>query len=142
VRLSQCRSNTGDHRVGALLDERPVVRVPAVRIDDLVDDADVRFVLADTQATEHVALEGAGAMIERCRPVILTEFWPSGIRIFGDDPMAVLAGYRTMGYGMRVLEEPDLGDDPPDEAIIAAIDARPAPFGGFASLLLTPHGPR
>jgi FkbM family methyltransferase len=137
VDLSHSDENTGDHRVGALLDERPVLHVPAVRLDDVVPaDADVRLVLADTQATEHVALEGAHALLARCRPTVLAEFWPSGIRVFGDDPLAVLAGYRALGYRLRLLEEPDAG--PGDDAIVAAVDARPGPFGGFATLVLEP----
>jgi FkbM family methyltransferase len=142
VELGECDENTGDHRVGALLDKRRVLSVPALRLDDVVPrDANVRFILIDTQATEHVALEGAHELVARRRPVIFSEFWPSGIRVFGDDPHRALMSYRALDYRLRCLEVPELGDDASDEQIIAAIDARPGPFGGFATLVMTPHGP-
>jgi FkbM family methyltransferase len=137
VPLGECEENTGDHRVGALLDERRVLEVRAQRLDDIVPaDADVRFILIDTQATEHVALEGAPRLIERCRPVVFAEFWPEGIRVFGDDPKRALGVYRDYGYRLKLLEIPELGDDPTDEAMITAVDARPGPFGGFSTLML------
>ena len=138
VPLGECDENTGDHRVGALLDERRVLTVPAVRLDDVVPaDADVRFVLIDTQATEHVALQGASRLLARSRPVIFAEFWPAGVRVFGDDPADVLAGYRALGYRLKLLELPEFGDDAgPDADIIASVDRRPGPFGGFATLML------
>jgi FkbM family methyltransferase len=140
VTLGECEENTGDHRVGALLQERRALSVPAVRLDDLVDpDEDVRFILIDTQATEHVALEGARGLLERRRPLVFAEYWPAGIRVFGDDPAQVLRGYRELGYRLRGLELPELGPDPADEQIIAAVDARPGEFGGFATLVLEPR---
>jgi FkbM family methyltransferase len=133
VNLGECRDNTGDHRVGALLSERKVLRVPAVRLDDVIDE-EVHFILADTQATEHVAFEGARGLVERCHPLIYTEFWPAGIRVFGDDPIEVLEGYRRFGYSVSVLDA-DLPDES-NEAIVAEMDSRPAPFGGFGTIRL------
>jgi FkbM family methyltransferase len=140
VTLGECEENTGDHRVGALLQERRALEVPAVRLDDVVDpDADVRFILIDTQATEHVALEGARELLARRRPVVFAEYWPAGIRVFGDDPAEVLRGYRALGYRPRGLELPELGPAPADERIMAAVEARPGEFGGFATLVLEPE---
>lgn len=139
VELSECASNTGDHRVGALTAERPVLDVPAVRLDDVAGDADVGVIKLDTQATEHVALRGASRILERCRPLIVAEYWPEGIRVFGDDPLAVLRGYRELGYSISVAELPDL-DTADLEALMGAVDARPAPFGGFVTLVLRPRG--
>ncbi len=71
---------------------------------------------------------------------MMVEFWPAGIRVFGDEPLAALATYRNeYGYRMTVLEEPRLGDDPSDEEIVTALDLRPAPYGGFGTLVLTPR---
>jgi FkbM family methyltransferase len=138
VRLAVSAVNAGDHRTEALASERATVEVPAVRVDDVVGDAAVDLIKLDCQGCEHVVLAGAAELIARSRPLILAEFWPIGIRQLGDDPAAVLRGYRRMGYALAVLEEPGLGERPSDAAIIAAIEAREDPVGGFATLVLSP----
>jgi FkbM family methyltransferase len=141
VELSECAGNTGDHRVGALLEQRPTITVPAVRLDDVVRATDrVGVIKLDTQATEHLALRGARGIVERDRPLIFAEYWPDGIRVAGGDPRAVLQEYRSLGYTPTVVEEAALGDMPTDEAIVTAVDARPGPFGGFATLRLAADG--
>ena len=140
LELTECASNTGDHRIGALAAERALRRVPAVRLDELLGDAArLDVIKLDTQATEHVVLEGARELLERFSPLIFAEYWPQGIREHGDDPLAVLRGYRALGYSLEVVEE-GLGDGASDERIMRAVDARPAPFGGFATLALRADG--
>jgi FkbM family methyltransferase len=136
--LSEADDNTGDHRVGALLDERPVLEVRAVALDDLLPAEHVPYVHLDTQATEHRALAGAARLIERSRPLVHAEFWPAGIEVAGGDPAQVLAGYRAAGFVPSVLEHAELGPEPADEAILEAIRGRPGSHGGFATLVLTP----
>jgi FkbM family methyltransferase len=104
VRLAVSGENAGDHRTVALAGERPTVEVPAVRLDDVVAGAGVDLIKLDCQGCEHVLLAGAGELIARSRPLVLAEFWPIGIRQLGDDPAAVLRGYRGMGYSIAVLE--------------------------------------
>jgi FkbM family methyltransferase len=136
IALAECATNTGDHRTGTHIAGREHLRVPAVRLDDVVPaTADVRLVKLDTQATEHVALRGAAALLERCRPVLLAEFWPQGLRERGDDPLAVLAAYAALGYRRSVVEEPAWGGLG-DAELAERVHARPAPFGGFVTLRL------
>jgi FkbM family methyltransferase len=138
VLLAECRTNTGDHRVGTHIPGRSELRVRAVRLDDVVPaDADVRLIKLDTQATEHIALRGAAELVARCRPVMLVEFWPQGIRERGDDPLAVLAQYREMGYGWTVVEDGSM-DGLGDADLVDRVHARPAPYGGFVTLRLDP----
>lgn len=131
VTLAEATTNTGDHRAGVHVAGRSEVEVPAVRLDDIATGS-VGLVKLDTQATEHVALRGARELIARCRPVILAEFWPQGIRNLGEDPAAVVREYAELGYRVTVVEEPGLAD------IVSGIDARPGPEGGFATLRLDP----
>jgi FkbM family methyltransferase len=142
VALSVSPSNAGDHRTEALGAERDTVQVDAVRLDDVLGDRRVDLVKLDCQGCEHVVLEGARAVIARDKPVILAEFWPIGIRQLGDDPTGVLRGYRRLGYSLGVLEDPGLGEAPTDATILAAVEARPDPVGGFATLVLTPEPER
>lgn len=136
--LAECTANTGDHRVGVSMAGRTHLRVQTVRLDHIVPaEADVRLIKLDTQATEHIALRGAAELLARCRPILLVEFWPQGVRERGDDPATVLAAYAAMGYRRSVVEDPEAGslDDP---GLIARVDSRPAPFGGFVTLRLDP----
>ena len=136
--LAVCRSNSGDHRAGTVITGRVELHVAAVRIDDVVPaNASVSVIKLDTQATEHLALAGASETLDRCRPVLLVEFWPQGIRERGGDPTRVLAGYANLGYGRRVVEDQSL-DSAADETLITKVHERPAPFGGFVTLRLDP----
>jgi len=139
VGLAECTDNTGDHRVETLHNDRNIVKVDAICLDDVItEDVKVAVIKLDTQATEHHALNGAKALLERDRPVLLTEFWPQGIRDRGEDPSAVLAGFRRLGYELEVPEDPALAALDDDE-LIEKIHIRPAPFGGFTTLRLSPR---
>ena len=138
VTLSEATTNTGDHRAGVAVAGRRELTVPAVRIDDVVPAGErVGVIKLDTQATEHVALRGARRLLERCRPVLLVEFWPKGVRDLGEDPVAVLREYAGLGYRRTVLEDPAL-DELDDEALVERVHARPGPEGGWVTLRLDP----
>jgi FkbM family methyltransferase len=139
VDLAECVENTGDHRVETLQDQRHTLQVEAVRLDDLIPETlKVSVIKLDTQATEHRALDGARALLARDRPVLLTEFWPQGLRDRGDDPSAVLERLRHLGYELQIPDDPALAllDD---AELIENIHARPAPFGGFTTIRLVPR---
>jgi FkbM family methyltransferase len=116
--------------------DRPGIEVEGRRLDTLeaLGDTTVAVVKTDLQGRDHRALRGLRKTIERDRPVIVTEFWPEGIRDVGDDPLAVLAEYADMGYQAGTLPgQPDLSDDP---AVIVALAEQVE--GGFLTLCLTP----
>lgn len=140
VDLAECATSTGDHRVDTLQGERSVLAVRAVRLDDVVPDGvRVSVIKLDTQATEDRVLAGARGLLARDRPVVLAEFWPQGIRERGEDPAAVLAGYRTLGYRIEVPLDPEL-QKLGDEALVDAVHAIPGnPHGGFVTLRLRPQ---
>jgi FkbM family methyltransferase len=138
VTVSQ--ENSGDHRAFRRANALETVEVPAMAIDDLVgDDRRVEVAKIDTQGTDHVVVRGMRKTIARCRPVLLVEFWPEGIREFGDQPAAVLDGYRRIGYDIAVLEAPGLRPDASLEAIVQGALACP---GAYCTLLLTPADTR
>ena len=89
----------------------------------------------DTQASEHVALRGAGRIVERSRPVLLVEFWPQGLREAGTDPVSVLDDYRAMGFRVQGAEE-ELPEDPGE--LVQAVDGFATPF---TTLRLDPVDP-
>lgn len=88
--LELCQTDSGDHRVRTAVPgdegmfqetERPTIRVPLARFDDLLDInmEDVGLVWMDTQGHEGHVLEGATAVLHSDVPVVL-EYWPYGLR--------------------------------------------------------------
>jgi FkbM family methyltransferase len=105
LELALSESNTGDHRVGLTGAGRETVSVRAVALDDVLP-ASVDLLLMDVQAAEHVALRGARELLRRSRPLVFVEFWPTGIREAGDDPLSVLEEYAESGFAITGAEEP------------------------------------
>jgi FkbM family methyltransferase len=129
--------NSGDARLYHHAGSVRAVGVPAVRVDDVLGPRDqVDVVLLDTQGTEQMAMEGMRETIGRCRPRILAEFWPHGIREFGRDPSETLAIYREYGYRITAL-----GVDGHEDADEAIVEIAQATAGGFCTLRLEPTQP-
>lgn len=136
--LSLSPWNTGDNRVYPVPD-MATVEVRAVRLDDVLGSAlPLDVVKLDTQGTDHRAVRGMAVTLARCRPVLVVEFWPLGIRESGDDPIAVVEQYTAMGLEVRVLGEPESGPLPSPQQVVAAALAR---HGEFCTLVLRPAEP-
>jgi FkbM family methyltransferase len=137
VAFSLSDVNTGDHRAYARPDTE-TLRVPGYSLDDIIPaQLSVDVVKVDAQGTDHLALQGMVRTLFRCRPVLLVEYWPPGIEELGDNPLAVLAFYRDLRYGIRVLGDDDLGPDAPLERIHEAALSSP---GSFCTLVLRSVG--
>lgn len=96
VEMELSSNNSGDNRVRShgrpeangpeLFGERqrPVISVPAVRLDDIlaeqnVDLGDVGLAWIDTQGHEGQVLAGAPVLLASAAPIII-EYWPYGLR--------------------------------------------------------------
>jgi FkbM family methyltransferase len=96
VEFELSSSNSGDHRVRRherpaanepefyAERQRPVITVPAVRLDDIlaeqnVELSDVGLVWIDTQGHEGHVLAGAPRLLASAAPIIM-EYWPYGLR--------------------------------------------------------------
>lgn len=91
VEMRLCESNSGDHRItgptAAVQDDRKAVRVPAVSLDDWLDETDINVdlvgaVWVDAQGHEPYVLKGAPRVLASDTPVVC-EFWPHGLRESG-----------------------------------------------------------
>lgn len=81
--------------------------VPAVRVDAVVppDDATrVTFIKADVEGYERSALEGARAIVEARKPVILFEVSASALERQGRQPADIYAVLRELGYAFWMLD--------------------------------------
>ncbi|MHC0428629.1 FkbM family methyltransferase [Streptomyces sp. O3] len=84
------------------------VRVPAVRLDDLLAGVpDVTLVRIDAAGAEHRVIRAMERVIARQRPAVVTEFVPEAIAAAGADPDQVLDRYRGLGLDVhRVASGP------------------------------------
>jgi FkbM family methyltransferase len=134
VPISISPDNSGDHRAYEFDSGRKTIEVPALALDDLDPPlAALDFVKLDAQGTEHHALEGMRETIARFRPLMLVEFWPDGIRDGGDDPEAVLAMYRELGYDVKPLPDPGRKSDLTPAELLEIVEEK-----GFDSIVLEP----
>lgn len=104
-RLYKSADNLGDHRLAHGTAGREWVDVSVVALDEfLAADAGVDFIKLDIQGAECSALEGARTLIARSGPLnLITEFWPAGIRAFGDDPERYLQELSGLGFRLSVI---------------------------------------
>jgi FkbM family methyltransferase len=106
--------NMGNHRINAGASGQAIahetIQVEVQTVDKLVEQhglSRVNFVKMDVEGYEPGVLAGMGKTIARDRPVVLTEFWPHGMRDAGFDPEAFLDTWLGAGYEARVLSNPD-----------------------------------
>lgn len=112
--------NTGDHRMYYHPESKEEVTVPAFPIDDLYIE-DVSLIKIDTQGNDHKVILGASKTIERCRPRLIVEWWPEGMRAAEYNPTSILLDYIDMGYKINPLTNNGM-----------------IPNDGYCSLLLEP----
>jgi FkbM family methyltransferase len=124
--------NSGDHRVST---SAPGLEVDAVPLDALLDHDQVDVVKVDAQGTDHVAIAGMKRTIERCRPVMLVELWPAGIRAFGDEPADAVGYYASLGYRLTMPGVQVPFESLTAEGFVEIADALP---GGTGTLVLRP----
>ena len=137
VSLSLSGDNSGDHRCYTHSSATRMIEVRSVRLDDVLrPDVPVDVVKIDVQGMEQVVVQGMESVIARTHPVLLVEFWPSAIEELGERSIDVLTYYRSLGYSIACMEEPD--SDPGhtnDHGLIKAVATTAA---GFSNLLLRP----
>lgn len=104
VELHRARRNLGDHRTYPCGEDRPTVRVRQLALDDVAGmPARLDVVKVDVQGSEEAVLRGMERRLRDSPSVVVTvEFWPHALTRFGSDPDALLAYYRSLGFGIEV----------------------------------------
>jgi FkbM family methyltransferase len=131
--LQRDADNTGDHRIAEANGTPDALEVDAVALDEIVAEMPVTVVKVDTQATDHVVLEGMQRTLERYSSIVFAEFWPTGIREFGDDPVAVVEFYRSLGFRLTMPGIQAAFESWSAEEFVHVADVLP---GGFGTLVL------
>lgn len=107
VRLYLCEENKGDHRIYNSGDERDILDVECIRLDDYFDkNQHLDFIKMDIQGAEGLALQGMQELLKRNDSVkIITEFWPIGLKRSGISTKTVLTFLRDLGFSLYELDE-------------------------------------
>jgi FkbM family methyltransferase len=94
LRLYLSSENKGDHRIYQVQgEERPFVEVEVVTLDRYFegDPGRIDFVKIDTQGADLAVIEGMREILESHEGILLSvEFWPYGLRDFGDEASDLL----------------------------------------------------
>lgn len=133
--------NAGDHRSyrRKTAPESAIMEVPIARVDELIGDTPIDFVLCDTQSFDHRVIQGMSRTIERHRPSMLVEFWTAGLEELGEDPVDVISYYQEIGYSLSVLDHPGLPANPSPQEFVELTDSV---LDRYVTLVLEPTGLR
>ncbi len=102
------RKNPADHRLFDSSDHRESIDVETTRIDDFFKDQvrPIHVIKMDIQGSEVAALEGMRETIRRNKElVIITEFWPEGLRKGGFSPSEFLGTLVAEGFALQIISE-------------------------------------
>jgi FkbM family methyltransferase len=94
--------NSGDNRLAPHPESHESEPVMMTTLDSF-DLKRVDVLKIDTQASDHRVMEGGMNTISRCRPYIVTEYWPEGLLAQGTDPAVVRAMWNDLDYDAFVI---------------------------------------
>lgn len=97
-----------DHRLYPTPGEsRAAIPVSCIALDDYFPDGTVvDFIKADIQGFEMAALRGASRLMKQSRRLkLLFEFWPYGLRMAGEEPLALIELLSGNGFKVSKVAE-------------------------------------
>ena len=101
------KDNLGDNRLYQNDQIREEIEVDCLTVDELVKKNQIEtldFIKIDVQGYEPKVFKGMKNIIKNSdRLIILTEFWPKGIRRAGENPKDFLGNLRKMGFKLFEL---------------------------------------
>lgn len=110
VELHHSAIGNARHSLVPDVQTRSVSELAATSLDTFLEGADagdIRFIKIDVEGAEARVVRGASQTISANPGAVLAfEFWPTGIRACGDDPVALLATLSAKGFSLyRSLAE-------------------------------------
>lgn len=98
--------NKGDHRLYDVTNEqRNHVLVNVVTLDSLLSDIQrLDFLKIDIQGYELPALKGAIGLLKKFKPIVLSEFWPEGLKINNVSPQEYIDFFYHIGYEIYSID--------------------------------------
>lgn len=115
--------NTGDHQTHPVSSDDGSAYVPAVALDELLDEIGrIDVIKVDTQGSDHYVLRGLERTLEsNPEVVLLVEFWTDSMverDLSADD---ILAGYRAVRPSVHLLEAGGTVVEATDAEIMARV---------------------
>lgn len=105
--------NMGHHRIDGSQGPN-TIPVPVQTVDELAAVLPrVDFIKVDVEGYEASVFAGMHRTLATHRPVVLSEFWPYGLRAAGHEAADVLNGWREAGYRWTVIGENTRAEDVP-----------------------------
>ena len=106
IKLYISESNRGDHRIYSSDQNRDFIEINAIRLDEVKEimDSEIKLIKIDIQGSEMIALESMKKVIKKNKPIIISEFWPKGIRMSGKNAEDYINYYISVGYSLNLLE--------------------------------------
>jgi FkbM family methyltransferase len=104
------------------------------------DGGRVDLIKIDTEGSEGRIIRGGLQLIERCRPILVMEFWPLALRANGTDPDELVESLDALDYWFFVVTRAsDVQATPPGRLVEMAVSRLPS-GNGHLELLLLPEG--
>lgn len=104
MRLYKHPFNVGDYRLYNDGDFKEYVDVPTLRIDDTIRER-VDLIKIDVQGFEYFVLKGGYSLLEKYKPIVISEFWPRGLYNSGAAPADYLSMMKTLGYSVSQIDD-------------------------------------
>lgn len=131
-------SNAGDHQVHEASEGAAGTLVPAIALDDLLDETAIDVIKIDTQGVDHHVITGLSrTLAANPQAQLLVEFWLESMDERGDRGADVLAGYRKLGRPIGLLGDHGNSTLATDAEILAATEVA---HGRFVNLVIGPAG--
>lgn len=84
--------------------------VEMIKLDDFVDAEELTrldLIKCDTEGSEQLVFKGARAIIERFKPIVLTEIDQNNLFRFGQKPSDIINFFRILNYKLMIWEAGD-----------------------------------
>lgn len=113
--------------------------VDKIRLDDFFNQGThIDFMKIDVQGAEGLLVDGAKNLLKKNDLKILIEFWPTGLKNLGTEPMQFLEKLKNFGFNIQCVDELEskVYSVTPEEIIKLCHKKDYYRGGGFVNLLL------
>jgi FkbM family methyltransferase len=108
LRLYLSENNKGDHRIYESSEKRESIEIESVTLDDYFKEftRKISFIKIDTQGADGFVFQGMTDLLKRNDDVvIMSEFWPIGLKRCGMEPIDYLKIVEQHGFKLCQLLE-------------------------------------
>ena len=108
LKLFLSEDNLADHRIYDSQDGRKFIEIESIRLDDYFKgySGKIDFIKMDIEGTEYGAVRGMGTLFKKTKGlIIISEFWPFGLKRSGVEPVEYLNTLREYGFHLYELNE-------------------------------------